>query len=85
MTTKASLIGALHPTPRLVIQEPLTALFLKLLAQHGDDFKRIAASMANKVCPVHTVPLWRKRLTRYRCVHRQRSRSRRFTGRTQRR
>ncbi|PIL23249.1 transcription factor [Ganoderma sinense ZZ0214-1] len=24
------------------------ALFLKLLAQHGDDFKRIAASMANK-------------------------------------
>ncbi|KAM5533796.1 hypothetical protein V8D89_012571 [Ganoderma adspersum] len=29
--------------------EPLlTALFLKLLAQHGDDFKRIAASMANK-------------------------------------
>ncbi|TBU34325.1 hypothetical protein BD311DRAFT_802652 [Dichomitus squalens] len=34
--------------PRLVIQEPLTALFLKLLAQHGDDFKRIASSMANK-------------------------------------
>ncbi|KAJ7598863.1 hypothetical protein C8J56DRAFT_175785 [Mycena floridula] len=26
------------------------ALFLKLIAQHGDDFKRIAAAMPNKVC-----------------------------------
>lgn len=29
----------------------LTALFMKLLAEHGEDFKRIAASMPNKVCP----------------------------------
>ena len=28
-----------------------SALFLQLLAQHGDDFKRIAASMPNKVIP----------------------------------
>lgn len=28
----------------------ISELFVKLLAQHGDDFKRISASMPNKVC-----------------------------------
>lgn len=30
----------------------IIGLFQSLLAQHGDDFKQIAASMPNKVCLV---------------------------------
>ncbi|OBZ67717.1 hypothetical protein A0H81_12347 [Grifola frondosa] len=36
------------PGPSFDPKIHLTALFFKLLAQHGDDFKRIAASMPNK-------------------------------------
>jgi len=35
--------------PRRGLTILLLDLFLALLAQHGDDFKRIAASMPNKV------------------------------------
>lgn len=42
----------------------LTALFMKLLAEHGEDFKRIAASMPNKVCPGAAGSLGIRSLTR---------------------
>ncbi|EDR08029.1 uncharacterized protein LACBIDRAFT_294359 [Laccaria bicolor S238N-H82] len=38
-------------------QEISPETFLTLLAQYGDDFKRIAASMPNKVYPTHSRPL----------------------------
>jgi hypothetical protein len=42
------------PASLIYIYAPflITGLFQSLLAQHGDDFKRIAASMPNKVCLV---------------------------------